>query len=59
MAGRLSEGNLLPSSLRWRDIKAWYNDHFTSRTDTWGKVWCSRPLCWSTTFHLLVGRSRL
>ena len=34
---RISEGQLMPNSWRWKDIRAWYSDHFTVKS-TWGKV---------------------
>lgn len=34
---RFSEGGLLPGSFRWRDIKAWYDYHFSMRSP-WRQV---------------------
>jgi len=34
---RLSEGYLLPSSFRWKDIRAWYDYHFGMRSP-WDQV---------------------
>lgn len=34
---RVSEGQLMPSSWRWKDIRAWYSDHFSSKSP-WGKM---------------------
>jgi hypothetical protein len=34
---RVSEGQLMPNSWRWKDIRAWYNDHFSSKSP-WGKM---------------------
>ncbi|TKA63099.1 hypothetical protein B0A55_09554 [Friedmanniomyces simplex] len=34
---QFSEGNLLPSTLKWKDIRAWYNYHFGTRSP-WGQV---------------------
>ncbi|KAK3072905.1 hypothetical protein LTR53_005959 [Teratosphaeriaceae sp. CCFEE 6253] len=34
---QLSEGDLMPASFRWRDIRAWYQHHFGVRS-SWGQM---------------------